>query len=69
MSYLIKEDHRQLIVGPSCFKSHRLRETYGERFMCHRQCNEFISNLPVIVRGESSQIEDLLVVPLNQAIF
>ena len=55
--------------GPKLFLVEVLRETYGERFMCSRQCNEFISNLPVLVRGEGSPIEDLSVVPLNQACF
>lgn len=61
--------NRQLIVGPSRFQSHGLRETYGERFMCPRQCNEFVSNLLVVVREGSSVIEDLSVLPLNQAFF
>ena len=60
---------RQLIVGPSYFQRRLLGATYGERFMCHRQCNEFISNLLVVVRGEPSVIEDLSLVPLNQAFF
>jgi hypothetical protein len=46
-----------------------LGATYGERFMCLGECNEFISDLVVVVREDASAIEDLSICSFESSFF